>query len=231
MDAVILAAGQNTRLTNYVPAFHKPLLPHSHTESLLRNAVQLAIAQGVRRPVVVASPANAYELDRDLTGLPVDFVIQRMPAGPGDALRLGLALKVSRYPDSKVLVLLSDNTLTRDDVYNVCAKFDTAIGCRRMPVDEAARFTWYDPDERRWREREPIPDRLAHGVDCWVGPIVGYRQQMEKVIERATPINGEYLIGPHLDALTSGGKPVLVSSLDVGTEESYLDYMRRGYRG
>ncbi len=225
MDAVILAAGQNTRLLNYVPAFHKPLLPHSITESLLRNAVRLAIAQGVERPVVVASPANAYEVSRDLAGLPMDIVIQRVPTGPGEALRLGLALNVGT-PSSRVLVLLSDNTLTQDDVSAVCLDHKTAIGCRTMPIDEAERFTWYDADEYRWREKEKVPNRLAHGVPCWVGPFVGMRAKMETVLRFARPINGEYAIGPHLDDLTDKGIRVQVSSQDVGTEESYLAYVR-----
>lgn len=221
MDAVILAAGLNARLRNYVPEFHKPLLPLTGQLSLLRNAVQLAMAQGVERPVVVASPTNAYVLNQDLTGLPVDMVIQREPIGPGDALRLGLSLKVQT--SERVLVLLSDNTLTHDDVTSVC--MEEGIGVQSMHHDEAARFTWYDPDERRWREKEPIPSRLPK-VNCWVGPFVGNRKTMERVLRRVDPINGEYLIGPHLNELTVNGHHVFVTSRDVGTEEAYLHYLR-----
>lgn len=225
MDAVILAAGRNERLANYVPAFHKPLLPLVGTiTSLLHNAVQLAMLHA-ERPVVVASPVNAYDISRDLAGLPVDIVIQRVPTGPGDALRLGLALKVGEPSSDRVLVLLSDNTLTQDDVSAVCLDHKTAIGCRSMHHDEAERFTWYDADEYRWREKERVPDRLPQ-VHCWVGPFVGYRKEMEHVLRHAPPVNGEYLIGPYLDELTNRGTRVQVSSRDVGTEESYLTYMK-----
>jgi hypothetical protein len=223
MDAIILAAGRNARLTNYVPAYHKPLIPlPSGQSSLLRNAVELAMLQNVERPVVVASPRNAFEVDRDLAGLPVDMVIQRVPTGPGDALRLGLALKVVR-PSERVLVLLSDNTLNNEDISHVCRV--GGIGVHAMHHDDAEHFTWYDPDERRWREKESIPDRLPQ-VACWVGPFVGYRTEMEDVLNTVEPINGEYLIGPHLTRMTHGAPHIRVSSMDVGTEESYLDYMK-----
>lgn len=231
MDAVILAAGRNTRLTNYLPEFHKPLLPSMTTDylknpkSLLRNAAELAIEAGVERPVVVASPLNAFALHKDLEGLPVDMVVQREPKGPGEALRVGLAFKENDHPSSRVLVLLSDNTMTSHDVYLVCETGEYTIGVRSLHHDEAGRFTWYDPDERRWREKESIPDRLSK-VDCWVGPFMGDRDAMEYELRKAKPINGEYLIGPHLDRLTNVGYRVPVSSRDVGTEESYLAYMK-----
>ena len=223
MDAVILAAGRNQRLLAHVPEFHKPLIRLGEN-SLVRNAVRQARWADVERPVVVVSPSNAYAVSEELKDDPVDLVIQREPAGPGDALRLGLAWKPQRM-SALVLVLLADNVMTNEDVLSVTSI--RGIGVRHMHHDEAARFTWYDPDQRRWREKEPIPDRLPE-VACWVGPFVGLRVLMEHVLRYVGPINGEYLIGPYLSELTDNAHQVPVSSHDIGTEESYLNYLREG---
>lgn len=229
MDAVILAAGRGTRATGVTSEFHKPLLTMGPVvgeyPTLLRNAVECAHNIGVARPIVVASPANVLEIDHDLRGIPVDIVIQRLPIGPGDALRVGLGFKPGE-PSKRVLVLLADNVQSIDDVVAVSTHGDTAVGVRRYAIDEANRFTWHDPDQRRWREKETPPDRLAHGVNCWVGPFVGYRENMEHVLSYALPINGEYAIGPHLNELTNFGRQVFVRSHDVGTTEAYLAYLR-----
>jgi hypothetical protein len=221
VDAVILAAGRNVRLSDLVHEFHKPLIERGDS-SLIRDAVELAHMAGVERPVVVVSPVNAAAIDQSLNGKAADLVVQRYPAGPGDALRVGLAFKPGE-PSDRVLVLLSDNVTHYDDVANVCAI--DGIGVRWMHHDEAERFTWYDADERRWREKEPVPNRLPQ-VACWVGPFVGHRVQMEHVLRHALPINGEYLIGPYLDQLTNRGRMVKVTSRDVGTPESYQDYVK-----
>ena len=224
MDAIILAAGRNQRLDSHIDPFTKPLLkPDGDDRSLVFNAVVLARWTGVERPVVVVSPYNAAAIHEELRAQPVDMVIQREPLGPGDALRIGLAWKPGELSD-RVLVLLADNTMTQGDIASV-TQLGCAIGVRDMHHDEAERFTWYDPDEHRWREKEPVPDRLPK-VHCWVGPFVGNRKAMEYVLRHALPVNGEYLIGPYLDELTGGGYHIRVTSQDVGTTDSYLRFKR-----
>lgn len=233
MDAVILAAGRGARVGTYAREFEKPLLPMGPVvdefPSLILNAVRLARAVGVDQPVVVVAPSNAYAIDRELRNVPANMVIQRKPEGPGDALRIGLSVK-PQTPSDRVLVLLADNAMSIDDVQRVSSRSrgETNVGVRTLTRDEATRFTWYDPDNRCWREKIAPPKHLTE-VQCWVGPFVGWRPHMESTLRYAFPFNGEYLIGPHLSEFmhrTTYSAHVEVGSIDVGTNEAYREFVK-----
>lgn len=225
MDAVILAGGRGSRLSEIAPPFHKPLLPVNGIPLVL-SAVQLAKHAGVEVPVVVVSPQNAEEISRVLGKLEVALVIQREPLGPGDALRLGLLMRSRHVTSLRVLVLLADNVSTTKDIDLVTAH-DTAVGVRKVSAIHAERFTRLT--EAGWIEKKPI--EASHDYEqiiCWVGPIVGSRTEMEKAMrEECTDayLEGrEALIGPHLGRFSRDGKHTVVhvSSYDVGTIDSYL---------
>lgn len=223
MDAVILAAGRGERISSLVPPFRKPLIKVNGVP-LVRTAVELAISVGVENPVVVAAPINAYDVDTALSGLPATIVIQRKPYGPGDALRVGLQVRNLSLGSYRVLVLLSDNVVTYADVNSV-VQHEVAIGVQPMLRTAAERYTWFDPDLQDWFEKVKIPD--GELVDCWVGPFVGWRSKMERVLREtcddARRRNVEALIGPYLGRMTNENTTprVHVMSVDIGTPESY----------
>ena len=103
---VILAAGEGRRMVSRLP---KPLHQVCGKE-LIRYPVELLAALGIRRPLVVVSPANASAIGQAL-GNTVDYVTQPDPLGTGDAAARALAV----LPDGvEYLVLLgSDSPLLR----------------------------------------------------------------------------------------------------------------------
>lgn len=223
MDAVILAAGRGERVKDLVPAFHKPLLPIDGVPLVCR-AVDLALAVGVHQPIVVVAPSNAESIAGALEDRRATLIIQREPLGPGDALLIGLQVRPEVAAD-RVLVLLSDNVMTKADIDAVMA-FDTAIGVKKIERYDAGRFTRFENNE--WREKVPIDTVNGPPFDCWVGPFVCWRTNTTKKLqhERRKFPSGELLIGPFLRDFMKLGSHTLVnvSSFDVGTIESYRRY-------
>lgn len=209
--------------------FAKPLLPIDGVPLVCR-AVDLAYAAGVEVPIIVAAPENVNQIEEALgPNRDAAFVIQRAPFGPGDALLLGLRMRVMSAPSDRVLVLLSDNVSTVEDVAAV-ASHETAVGVKEFNREDALRFTWL-VDDSTWIEdklRQPQLNRTAGRITCWVGPFIGWRPNMENVLGNLRadydPNHGELLIGPYLGMFMRNERNVTVpvSSYDVGTVESYL---------
>lgn len=226
MDAVILAGGRGTRVRDLVPAFHKPLLPIDGVPLVCR-AVDLAHAAGVEWPVIVVAPENAEPISNALgSERDVLMVVQRWPNGPGHALMIGLNMRPRPVGQERVLVLLSDNVSTVDDVAAVASHM-TAVGVKTMPRSgEVNRFTRLENGD--WIEKVPVFP-AGDPVECWIGPFVGWRSNMENVLavaydERDRFGGGEMLIGPLLQSFMVHNKNVTVevSSYDVGTLDAYL---------
>jgi len=103
--AVILAAGQGTRMRSATPKVLHPLAGRP----LVRYPVDLATAVARRRPVVVISPLHD-RVRAALDGLAV-VVEQARPLGTGDALR---SVPEELREDGPVLVLSGDVPLLRE---------------------------------------------------------------------------------------------------------------------
>lgn len=222
MDAVILAGGRGQRVAGITKLFHKPLL-EIEDEPLLLRAVRQARLLGVDEPVVVTSPNIATLVAQLLGTTPATLIIQREALGPGDALRVGLQVRNRSVGSYRVLVLLSDNYTSDDDLRRVAAQ-EVAVGVSTMTRQDAHRFTWFDPERGTWIEKQTIPE--GPPIECWVGPFVGWRSKMERVMSRVCETRryngGEALIGPYLGEMTEVNAPrVEVSSIDVGTVEAY----------
>jgi CTP:molybdopterin cytidylyltransferase MocA len=226
---VILAAGRGARVGELAPPFHKPLLPIDGVPLVCRS-YDLARSAGVTQPVVVVAPENAAAIDAALgPNRNAMLVVQRQPYGPGYALLLGLQAHPRIIMDDRVLVLLSDNVSTVDDVADVAAHA-TAVGVKEFNRDDALRFTWLVDDT--WIEdktRRPRLNRTAETVTCWVGPFIGWRPKMQSVLRNLLrdfdPNVEELLIGPYLDLFMVDEKNVTVpvSSYDVGTVDAYRE--------
>jgi UTP-glucose-1-phosphate uridylyltransferase len=235
VDAVILAGGRGSRMFGATPEYYKPLLRVDGTP-LVVSAVRLALAAGVVQPVVVVAPQNAEAIANVLDTEKATLIVQREPLGPGHALLLGLTVTphVNAGASTRVLVLLSDNIMSIEDVKAVTAH-DAAVGIRRVEHADAARFTRFE--NNRWVEKTPLPnteDDDPAPVPCWVGPFVAPRYSLVRtlsgLLERHDPEAGEVAIGPHLNQLLGvlpGQQPQLVSvnAHDVGTIEAFYQYV------
>lgn len=107
LTAVVLAAGQGTRMRSRVPKVLHPLAGRALFEYPLRAA----IAAGAARVVVVTSgnPAidEAIRVRYADAGADVVTVTQDVPRGTGDAARVGL----SRVESERVLIVCGDTPL------------------------------------------------------------------------------------------------------------------------
>ncbi len=110
VDAVgiVLAAGRGSRMRSRKP---KPLHRAAGKE-LIRYPIELLLACGVERIVVVTSPENRDAI-RGLIGDSVQYAVQPAPDGTGDALACGLAA-LSGSP-SVVVALSGDTPLVRPE--------------------------------------------------------------------------------------------------------------------
>lgn len=226
MDAIILAGGRGTRVRDLAPEYHKPLLPVDGVP-MVTLAVDLALRAGVTCPVVVAAPANAREICRALDGRPAFVVVQRQPLGAGHALLLGLQASPRPFVDcDRVLVLLSDNVSADSDVAAVSGAGPTAVGIKYIEREHAFRFARLD-DDGRWVEKEPILNMEGPPIACWVGPFVGWRAKMTRVLAAAVDERRpdvEVYVGPHLGKFMYEDTKcplVPVASLDLGVTDEY----------
>ena len=103
---VVLAAGQGERMKSKVPK----VLHRVCGKELVHYPVEILRQLGVRRIVVVVSPANASAV-QGLLGDEVEYVIQPAPLGTGDALHQAAAALQGRV--EHILVQYSDHPLLR----------------------------------------------------------------------------------------------------------------------
>lgn len=224
MDAIILAGGRGTRVMELAPEFHKPLLPVNGIP-MVTLAVDLALRAGVTCPVVVVAPANAEAICGALDGRPAFVVIQRQPLGAGHALLLGLQASPRPSVDcDRVLVLLSDNVSTDADVSSVM-QHPTAVGIQYIERVNAFRFARLN-DDGQWCEKERLK-LVGPPVACWVGPFIGWRSNMNRVLAAAVAArkpDEEVYVGPHLGRFMYNETKcplVPVDSLDLGVTDEY----------
>ena len=173
MDAIILAAGRNDRLSGHIPAFMKPLIIVDG-KPLIKTLVE-NIRDHVDRLVVVASPHNVgliIDVMRDHMHH-VTFMVQPQAIGPMHAVGIG----GRACADDRVMIICSDNIIPKDDVSSVVRNNDAdkkgrcVVTTRRLRGHEAERFTYFINDVVY--EKAPVPRGYSHAeVRVWIGPLI-----------------------------------------------------------
>ena len=105
---VVLAAGISARMNSRLPK----VLHRVCGKEMIRYPVELLRRLDAERVVVVASPTN-FEALNQLLGDEVEFVVQPLPTGTGDALALTAEL-LGNSADH-LLVLGADSPLVQTD--------------------------------------------------------------------------------------------------------------------
>ena len=105
--AVVLAAGQGTRMKSQLPKVLHPLAGRSMLAQLLATIDALGSEQRAEKRIVVASPANRNAIDAAIPGL--DLAIQDPPLGTGHAM-MAAREKLSGF-SGDVLMLFADSPL------------------------------------------------------------------------------------------------------------------------
>ncbi|HEX6275338.1 MAG TPA: bifunctional UDP-N-acetylglucosamine diphosphorylase/glucosamine-1-phosphate N-acetyltransferase GlmU [Polyangiaceae bacterium] len=104
-SAIVLAAGQGTRMKSALPK----VLHRLAGRALVEFAVRAALEAGARRVVLVTSGHSAIDelVGRTFASEPVVLAVQNPPRGTGDAARVGLEHVVTE----RVLVFCGDTPL------------------------------------------------------------------------------------------------------------------------
>ena len=133
MQAVLLAAGQGTRLRPLTDSLPKPMVPVAD-RPLVAHAADAAVAGGVSELIIVVGyereEITAY-FGESYRGVPVTFVTQSEQRGTADAVRAA-----APELDGPFVVINGDNLY--DD--NIAALFEEGPAVAAMPVDEPTNY-------------------------------------------------------------------------------------------
>jgi dTDP-glucose pyrophosphorylase len=185
MDAIILAAGRNDRLSGVVPAYMKPLLVVNGKTLITHIVHALGLCQ---RVIVVASPDNVKQLVDVVSPEREDarFIVQPQASGPADALSLGLDLVKSDY----TLLACGDNVIPSEHWVNLLQEarpneWEAIISTRVLPGSDVRRFTYFNHDEVMEKEDPPIPSAPYR---AWIGPLIFTTSTLRAMFDCLEPL-------------------------------------------
>jgi bifunctional UDP-N-acetylglucosamine pyrophosphorylase/glucosamine-1-phosphate N-acetyltransferase len=223
LSAVVLAAGQGTRMRSVRP---KPL--HMLCgRPLVRYVLEAVAGPGAERAVVVVGHGAdlvVKTLQEDPGAVPLEFVEQREQRGTGDAVAVGLTglpdddLTVDAE-DGDVVVLPGDTPLVRPGTLDalvqehrlsgaactlLTARFDDPTGYGRVVRDREGRV------RRIVEHRDASPDELEID-EINTGIYVFRRSLLAPALRRLTPENtqGELYVTDVVQVLADAGHPVV----------------------
>jgi bifunctional N-acetylglucosamine-1-phosphate-uridyltransferase/glucosamine-1-phosphate-acetyltransferase GlmU-like protein len=213
--------------------FYKPMLEINGIP-LLRYAVEYASSAGCEKAVVVVSPHNVDYVHSTLEQYSrwVELATQDEPLGPGHAALIGM----SRVESQKTMLLMSDNimdgSIVADMATNAAITGVNAVGVRRVPLSEAARFTRV---RRGARSRYMYVEGVEVGDDdlwpdygmatVWCGPLIYDTATAVRVLSRElsrSDGSSELKLGPYLTEILCGPTVLVdVHAMDVGIPAVY----------
>lgn len=172
-DAVVMAAGEGTRLRPLTARWPKPILPIDGRPVIATLLRELAAAGCERATVVTGHLAEQVERlvgDGAGFGLTVSFVRQPRPDGSADAVARALEAGVP----VPCLVTAADTVYTAGDVRRFVEAFaasgdDSALAVRRDPAPSPPhRYAVGIEDGRVRRVRDPRPENPFAAAPLWV---------------------------------------------------------------
>ena len=219
LSAVVLAAGEGTRMRSRVPKVLHPLCGRPMLLHVLDTLVELPLERIV---VVVGHQAETVTktLQNELaTDIPVEFVEQRAQRGTGDATSVALTAFSDAIDDDDVFVLSADIPLLRADTLAVLATehrlTDAAATLITAELDDPTGYGRIVRDARGGVERiveqsDGNPEELAirevnPSIYCF------RRAFLAPALRRVSPENvqGEYYLTDVIEVLRSTGHTVL----------------------
>ena len=133
--AVILAAGQGTRMKSKKPKVLHPIAGRPMLAQLMATIDALAAEPGVARRIVVVSPENGDAIQRALPG--IELAVQDPPLGTGHAV-MAAAGKLSEFRGD-VLILFADSPLVSAETLRAM------LAARHGPLDPAVVVMGFQP--------------------------------------------------------------------------------------
>ena len=228
LSAVVLAAGEGTRMRSSVPKVLHPLCGRP----MVLHVVDTLLALPLERVVVVVGHAADDVSEAIRAGVrsdvPIEFVEQRVPRGTGDATAVALASFSDAIDDDDVIVISADVPLLRPETLATLATehrvADAAATLLTAVLDDPAGYGRIVRDARGAVARiveqtDATPDELEINE---VNPsIYCFRRTfLAPALRRVSPENaqGEYYLTDVVEVLRSTGHAVLAIPADDATE-------------
>jgi NDP-sugar pyrophosphorylase family protein len=229
VDAIVMAAGEGTRLRPLTERWPKPVLPIDGRPVIATLLRELAAAGCPRAVVVTGHLADQVER---LVGagfdLPVSFVRQPAPVGSADAVVRGL-----ERAGTPVLVTGADTVFGRGDVGRFARAFEAssataAIAVRREPPPQPPhRSAVRVRDGRVVRVLDDDPGNPLGGAPLWaLGPAAVAR--VAEVCE--PPFGPPYELAAALQLAVDAGEEVI--AIEIGATRDLtnpLDLVRENF--
>jgi bifunctional UDP-N-acetylglucosamine pyrophosphorylase/glucosamine-1-phosphate N-acetyltransferase len=229
LSAVVLAAGEGTRMRSSVPkVLHpmcgRPMLLHvlDTLVALPLDRIVLVVGHGAERVTKTVHEQLATEI-------PIEFVEQRVQRGTGDAASVGLtAFADTLDADDDVLVLAGDVPLLRPDTLAALATehrlTDAAATMLTVELEDPTGYGRIVRDERGGilgivEQADANADQLGltevnPSIYCF------RRAYLAPALRRLSPENaqGEYYLTDVVSVLRSTGHPIIAVTGDDATE-------------
>jgi len=218
LSALVLAAGEGTRMRSSVPKVLHPLCGRP----MLLHVIDTLVALPLDRVVVVVghgADAVTKSLQDVHTDVPIEFVEQRVQRGTGDATSVALTAFSDAFDDDDVIVCSADIPLLRPETLATLATehrvADAAATLLTAVLDDPTGYGRIVRDARGNVERiveqsDASPDELAitevnPSIYCF------RRAFLAPALRRVSPENvqGEYYLTDVVEVLRSAGHAVL----------------------
>ena len=225
INAIVLAAGEGTRMRSALPKVLHPLCG----QPMLMHVIDSLSALPIERIVVVvghgAETVVATMRKQHGGTKPVEFVEQRVRRGTGDAVSVALsAAAFDEDGEDDVIVLAGDQPLLRPETLAalatahrdqdaaaavLTARLDDATGLGRIVRDKEGRVVKIVEHADATDEQRLI-NEINTSIYCF------RRNLLAPALRRITPSNaqGEYYLTDAVDVLRSAGHRVIASVVD-----------------
>ena len=238
MDAIILAAGKNARLSSVVAPYHKPFVKLGGRTLFNRLVSDINEFFSPEHIIIVAAPQNTATVIEELqyfrdTSTTYVLEVQDEPTGPGDALLLGLLQASSEA----TLCVMGDNYITPRDwsrfsgAESALRNFNL-VGVRTMQYPDASRMTIVDRRTQRVWEKVPeltLPNDIGPYYTVWCGPLA---LRTETAIATLNVFKHKYPgvevpIGPLIPTMGPWGIVNLKDTVDIGDPKTLAEVMEK----
>ena len=209
MQAVILAAGEGSRLRPLSNLIPKALMPID-TRPVIDELLKMLIACGFREFVVVVGhlgeKIKSFLGDGSPWGIKIDYAYQNKPLGSGDAL-----IKAKNSIAGSFLVTACDTLFLQGEVATMLSAFDpvkcdVSVGLRKFSPDDIGRRSTVKMDQHSFIHEiieKPRPGKELSNLSAV--PIFLFTPTIWPYLESLNPSkNGKYELAMAIQNLLDG---------------------------